>query len=140
MSIDWLGSRNARKEKPFFLYVSHKAVHSDFVPRDEQKDLYQDVDWTPPETFPNTPGNRAGKPSWVINQRNSRHGADYGYNLEKFDLSFYYKRYCASIVPVDDGVGRLVGYLKENGQLENTPRDHRRKEEGRGAVPDCRAL
>ncbi|WP_286763359.1 sulfatase-like hydrolase/transferase, partial [Rhodopirellula sp. UBA1907] len=29
-SLDWLKSRDA--DKPFFLYVSHKAVHADFVP------------------------------------------------------------------------------------------------------------
>lgn len=119
LAIEWLGTRSA-PGKPFFLYVSHKAVHSDFVPRDEQKDLYQDADWNPPPTLLDSPASRAGKPSWVVNQRNSRHGADYGYNLDTFDLDFYYKRYCASLVPVDDSVGRLTDYLEETGQLGDT--------------------
>ena len=90
------------------------------MPRDAQRDLYQDDAWNPPATYPDTPENRAGKPSWVINQRNSRHGSDYDYNPETFDLGFYYKRYCASLVPVDDSVGRLLEHLEKTGELENT--------------------
>ncbi len=118
-ALEWLSTRKD-PQKPFFLYISHKAVHSDFVPRDSQKELYQDAVWTPPKTFDNTPENRAGKPAWVLNQRNSRHGTDFGYNLDRFDLGFYYKRYCAALVPVDDSVGRLMDHLEKTGQLENT--------------------
>ena len=40
MSIDWLDNRK-QKEKPFFMYVSHKGVHSDFVARDEDRGIYK---------------------------------------------------------------------------------------------------
>ncbi len=38
-AIDWLDARDA--DKPFFLYVSHKAVHADFVPADRHRSRYE---------------------------------------------------------------------------------------------------
>lgn len=117
-AFDWLSHRST--DKPFFLYISHKAVHSDFVPRDKDRDIYKDEKWTPPITFADTQQNRAGKPRWLIDQRNSRHGADFGYNLDNFDVETYYKRYCEALIAVDDNVGRLIDQLKSTGQLDNT--------------------
>ena len=119
MSIDWLNNRK-QKEKPFFMYVSHKGVHSDFVARDEDRGIYKDKAWTPPSTYANTSENRKGKPMWLLNQRNSRHGSDYGYNLENFDLTFYFKRYSEALIPIDDAVGRTIAHLKKMGELDNT--------------------
>ncbi|MCM8526880.1 MAG: sulfatase-like hydrolase/transferase, partial [Lentisphaeraceae bacterium] len=110
MSLDWIDNRK-QKEKPFFLYVSHKGVHSDFVPRDRDRDTYKNAKWTPPASYLDTPENRKGKPMWLINQRNSRHGSDYGYNLENFDLTYYYKRYCQALIPIDDAVTRMLDHL-----------------------------
>jgi len=118
-AIDWLENRK-HKNKPYFMYVSHKAVHSDFVPRDRDRGRYAKARWIPPKTFANTPENRQGKPAWLINQRNSRHGVDYGYNLEKFDLEFYVKRYCEALIAVDDNVGRLLDHLEKTGELDDT--------------------
>ena len=119
MSIDWLNNRK-QKEKPFFMYVSHKGVHSDFVARDEDRGIYKNKAWTPPSTYANTPENRKGKPMWLLNQRNSRHGSDYGYNLENFDLTFYFKRYSEALIPIDDAVGRTIEHLRKIGELDNT--------------------
>lgn len=119
MSIDWMNERK-EKNKPFFLYVSHKGVHADFVPRDEDRDIYQKKPWTPPKNSVDTAETRKGKPMWLINQRNSRHGADFGYNLEDFDLGFYYKRYCEAFIPIDDAVGRMLDHLEKIGELDNT--------------------
>ena len=38
-------------EKPFFLYLSHKAVHSNFTPAERHADKYKDVDLSFPDTF-----------------------------------------------------------------------------------------
>jgi len=119
MSLDWIDNRKA-KEKPFFLYVSHKGVHADFIPRDEDKGIYKNKKWTPPASSIDSPENRKGKPVWLINQRNSRHGIDYGYNLDKFDLDMYYKRYCEALIPIDDAVGRTLDHLKKRGLIDNT--------------------
>jgi len=118
-AIDWLNSRE-KKAKPFFLYLSHKAVHSDFVGRDGERGKYAKKPWTPPVTMADTPENRKGKPRWLIDQRNSRHGADYGYNLDNFNVEAYHKRYCEALTAVDDNVGRVMEHLKSTGQYENT--------------------
>ena len=118
-ALDWLKSRRRRKA-PFFLYVSHKAVHSDFVPRDEDRNKYHDAPWTPPPTAANSAENRRGKPRWLLDQRNSRHGVDYAYNLSKFDVEVYYKRYCEALIAVDDNLGRLMDYLRAEGLEKDT--------------------
>mgnify|MGYP001827031295 CR=1 FL=1 len=117
-ALDWLEQRTT--DKPFFIYISHKAVHSDFVGRDEDRGMYQEAEWEPPASYYNTKENQKGKPRWLIDQRNSRHGVDYAYNLDTFDLEFYYKRYCEALKAVDDNVGRVINYLKESGLDQNT--------------------
>ena len=119
MSIDWLDNRKA-KDKPFFIYVSHKGVHADFVPRDEDRGTYKDGKWKRPDTYFDTEETRKLKPMWLINQRNSRHGAGFGYNLDNFDLDFYYKRYCEALIPIDDAVGHTMKHLEKMGELDNT--------------------
>ncbi len=57
---------------------------------------------------------------WVRNQRNSRHGADFGYNIAGFSPEVYYRRYCESLLAVDDSVGRLREHLRERGLADNT--------------------
>ncbi|WP_145172139.1 sulfatase family protein [Rubripirellula lacrimiformis] len=116
-AIDWLQQTDT--SKPFFLYVSHKAVHADFVPADRHRGRY---DQQPlPIDVPTVEQMDAGKlPMWVRNQRNSRHGVDFGYNLKGFSPAVYYRRYCESLLAVDDSVGRLRGYLSEHGLADNT--------------------
>jgi len=117
-ALDWLNTRKAGR--PWFAYVSHKAVHSDFVPADRHKGRYRDKPFPVPPTLNDTPENQRAKPLWVQNQRNSRHGADFGYNLPDFDLAAYYRRYCESLLAVDDNVGRLLQWLEAHGELERT--------------------
>jgi len=105
--------------KPFFLYVSHKAVHADFVPADRHRGRYDDKPL--PISVPSDEQLEQGNlPMWVRNQRNSRHGADFGYNLPGFDPAVYYRRYCESLLAVDDGVGRLMEQLDQMSLRENT--------------------
>lgn len=116
-AIDWLEDRD--QEKPFFLYVSHKAVHADFVPADRHRGRYEDED-LPIRTPSVEEMVRGNLPMWVRNQRNSRHGADFGYNIEGFSPEVYYRRYCESLLAVDESVGRLTEYLEKNGLANNT--------------------
>ena len=117
LAIDWLDQRD--DSKPFFLYVSHKAVHADFVPADRHRGRYEDAKL--PIRTPTVKEMDDGHlPMWVRNQRNSRHGADFGYNIEGFSPEIYYRRYCESLLAVDDSVGRLSNYLTEHGLAEST--------------------
>ncbi|MEO1529969.1 MAG: sulfatase [Planctomycetota bacterium] len=116
-AIDWLQSRPS--EKPFFLYVSHKAVHADFVPADRHRGRYDDEPL--PIRIPTNDELERGKlPMWLRNQRNSRHGVDFGYNIADFSPAVYYRRYCESLLAVDESVGRLNDFLANNGLEENT--------------------
>ncbi|QDV62156.1 sulfatase family protein [Crateriforma conspicua] len=114
---DWLNQLDP--DRPFFLYVSHKAVHADFVPADRHRGRYDDQPL--PITIPSDETlHRGAIPMWVRNQRNSRHGADFGYNLADFDPAVYYRRYCESLLAVDDGVGRLMQCLRSIDAADNT--------------------
>ena len=117
-ALGWLDSRKGGK--PWFVYLSHKAVHSDFVPADRHRSRYVSKPFPAPKTLANTPENNRDKPMWLQNQRNSRHGADFGYNLPDFDLAAYYRRYCEALLAVDDNIGRLLEWLERKGQLDNT--------------------
>ncbi len=116
-AIDWLDER--KSDKPFFMYVSHKAVHADFVPADRHRGRYDNA--VLPIRTPSVEEMEKGNlPMWVRNQRNSRHGADFGYNIEKFSPEVYYRRYCESLLAVDDSVGRLTKYLADQELLDKT--------------------
>ena len=117
-ALEWLDQRDSAK--PFFLYISHKAVHSDFVARDGERGKYRDEPWTPPASYHYSEENLIGKPRWLQDQRNSRHGVDYGYNQDTFKVETYYKRYCEALTAVDDNVGRVIDYLEQNGLDSNT--------------------
>ncbi|QDU62977.1 Arylsulfatase [Planctomycetes bacterium Pan216] len=117
-TIDWIKGR--KSDKPYFVYLSHKAVHSDFVAADRHKGRYAKTKMKLPVTYANTPENYDDKPMWLKNQRNSRHGVDYAYNLKDFDLNAYYQRYCETLLAVDDSLGRILDFLEKRGELDST--------------------
>jgi arylsulfatase A-like enzyme len=115
-AIDWLGEQSGKQ--PFFLYLSHKAVHSDFIPADRHKGQSTGAVPLPPSML-NSPENRRGKPMWVQNQRNSWHGVEFPYHSE-LDLAEYRRRYNQTLLAVDEGIGRVIRFLEERGELDNT--------------------
>ncbi len=117
-AIDWLNARTSTK--PFMLYLSHKAVHAEFIPADRHKGRYKDKLYAPPRTQANTAENYEGKPMWVKNQRNSRHGVDYPYYGTLDGVEQFYKRYCETLLAVDESLGRVIDYLKDQKLLEST--------------------
>ena len=117
-ALDWLRMRKG--DRPFFLTVSHKAVHADFVPADRHKGRYKDKKLPLPETFAKSGKNFRNKPRWLRDQRNSRHGVDFAYNLSDFDLNEYYIRYCETLLAIDENLGRIFDLLTDLGQLDST--------------------
>ena len=57
---------------------------------------------------------------WLKNQRNSRHGVDYAFNLKDFDLQEYHRRYCETLLAVDESLGRIFQHLERRGTLDST--------------------
>lgn len=117
-AMDWL-EKGRDKSKPFFLYLSHKAVHSDPLPPDRYKTQYSDLEIKLPASMANTPENNAGKPMWVRNQRNSWHGADFPYHTDK-SLTEQVRDYYRTLSPVDESLGHIMAYLKKNHLEKNT--------------------
>jgi N-acetylglucosamine-6-sulfatase len=116
-AVEWLKARD--KSRPFFVYLSHKGVHQDFVPAERHKGTLASPRLQPPasQTFP--PDLEAQRPRWVRDQRNSWHGVDYPYNT-KLDITEYFQQYAETLRGVDDSIGRVLDYLKSEGLLEST--------------------
>jgi arylsulfatase A-like enzyme len=116
-ALDWLKQRS--KDQPFFLYLSHKAVHADFIPADRHKNLYSRDSIKLPDSMADRPENYEGKPRWVKDQRNSWHGVDFPYH-STLDVADYKRRYNQTLAAVDEGIGAILAELKRKGMLENT--------------------
>lgn len=107
------------REKPFMLYVSHKAVHANFEPATRHEGAYAGRNYPFPDTMADTEENYRGKPDWVREQRNTWHGVDGLYN-NTIDLNEFTLRYAETLKGIDDSVGRIVAKLQEQGLLDST--------------------
>ncbi len=117
-AVQWLGEQQP-SEKPFFLYLSHKAVHANFTPAARHEGRYSDAPFEKPVSEALNEANYAGKPRWLRDQRNSWHGVDFPYH-SSLDVARYYKRYCESLLAVDESVGRVLEQLKTMGIHDET--------------------
>ena len=115
-ALDWL--RTVPQEQPYFLYLSHKAVHADFVPATRHKGRYKDAKFVYPPTMAPEGEMAQHRPMWVQNQRNSWHGVDFPYH-STLDIADYYRRYAETLMAVDESVGRVDG-LRHRGELDST--------------------
>jgi len=126
-AIDFISNRD--KEKPFFLYLSHKGVHADFQPAKRHLGKYETEPVAyPPTMFP--PGHERSTvsadqynyddlPNWAKAQRNSWHGVDYMYHGQ-INFEDFYRRYCETLLSVDESIGTVLDYLEKENLLENT--------------------
>lgn len=136
LSIEWLKKQS--KNKPFFLYLSHKAVHAEFQPARRDKGRYDQIEIQyPPSMFltagPNSKKFTRGKnktdsvgkynladmPEWLKAQRNSWHGVDYMYHGQT-DFDSFYQDYLETLLGVDSSIGRVLKYLGETGLDKET--------------------
>ncbi len=113
-ALEWIG-RQQPGAKPFFLYLSHKAVHANFTPAPRHDGKLAGR----PMPQPKRAAAGANQPRWVADQRNSWHGSDFPYHSD-LDIAKFYQRYCETLCAVDDSVGRVMAKLKEMGILDET--------------------
>ncbi len=116
-ALDWLDGRES--SQPFFLYLSHKAVHGPFLPAPRHENLYAERPLTPPASQADSPENYAGKPMWVRNQRNYFHGVDFPFYSDN-DVQEIMRSSDRAVAAIDDSVGRVLDWLQQNGELDNT--------------------
>lgn len=116
-AVDWL-EQQSDSDQPFFLYLSHKAVHSNFTPAERHQGKYENADLSfLPRGESESP--ESNSPRWVRDQRNSWHGIDFSYHGDK-GLDYLYRRYCESMLAVDESVGRVLEQLKKMGVHDDT--------------------
>lgn len=125
--------KSNEKQKPFFLYLSHKAVHAEFEPAQRHKGLQSDMKiYNPPSMYltvkdtlekyknvSSAPINYRDIPKWVINQRYSWHGVDYLYH-GYIQFNDFIRKYLETVRSVDESIGRVLAYLEETGLDKNT--------------------
>ncbi|MFL6463261.1 MAG: sulfatase, partial [Bryobacteraceae bacterium] len=116
-ALEWLQQQPA--DQPYFLYLSHKAVHSEFIPAERHRGRHANEKFVMPESAAED-GPVQHRPTWVKNQRNSWHGIEYPYHDSKLSLADYYKRYAETLLAVDESLGRITDALKGRGELEST--------------------
>jgi N-acetylglucosamine-6-sulfatase len=117
-ALNWLED-GRDQDRPFFLYLSHKAVHAMFEPAKRHHGKYENVELEYPKSMAYTEENYKGKPQWVKEQRNSWHGVDYMYHGQ-MDFDTFYRRYCETLLSVDESIGRIIDYLESNKLSEET--------------------
>ena len=115
-------------EEPFCLIYQHKGPHRPFTPAPRHKDLLSDMDLPHPPTFNDDYATRlvAGKAADMKFEQSI--ARDYGdifgdmTEAEKKEWIFqrYVKDHNRAVVSIDEGLGRLLDYLDENGLTENT--------------------
>ena len=144
-AVSWLKERDS--EKPFFMYLSHKAVHANFSPAKRHKGKYKKEPIELPPSFRTSDSQAKGKqainqsierevskkqppsgeayygkgrtPDWQKMQRESWHGVDNMFH-GTMDFADFYRRYCETLLGVDESVGAVLDYLDENGLSEST--------------------
>ena len=119
-AVEWLQKR--QNNQPFFLFLSHKGVHSDFQPALRHRGRYANEKPSYPPTM--HPGeNEAYRyedvPGWVKKQRYSWHGVDHMYH-GSITFDDFYRHYNETLLSIDESIGQVVAQLEANGQLENT--------------------
>lgn len=121
-AIDWLAN-DRDPDKPFMVYLSHKAVHAEFYPAERHDGQYADAYIPKPASMKNIEQNYEGKPDWVQAQRYSWHGVDFMYQHRDDHpqtLNEIITDYSESLMAVDESVSRVLDYLQDNNLAENT--------------------
>ena len=116
-ALDWLRQRD--KTQPYFLYLSHKAVHAAFAPAERHKGKYAGKPFKFPATMAASGPMAHDRPMWVQNQRNSWHGVEFPYHSD-LDVAEYYRSYAETLCGVDDSIGAVLDALRQRGELDST--------------------
>ncbi len=125
MALNWLDTK--KSSKPFLLILGHKAPHTPFTPEKKYEHVFDDIE----VNYPHSAFHLEGKPKWIKQRLDTWHGIYgplYGFR-EKFpdrdasavlDFERFSKSYTASVISVDDSVGRIYETLRKKRLLDNT--------------------
>jgi len=112
---------NHHQEAPYFLYLSHKAIHENFTPAQRHQGEYHGLIVPRPETFGQLEKDYRGKPDWLKKQRNSWHGAERDFQATGYgDFDNFFRLYSEAMLSVDESIGKVTQALEELDALDNT--------------------
>ena len=117
-AVEFLEQQTDR-EKPFFLYLSHKAVHDPFQPEPKYEGTLAKEPYTLPASSEKLSENQKNRPRWLLDQRNSWHGMDFPLHTDGA-ADTYLRNYCEALRSVDDSIGAVIAQLKKMGIYEET--------------------
>ena len=130
ISLKWL--RKRKTKKPFFLMHHFKAPHDNFENAERYDWLYEDDEIPEPDSL-RTRGTHGpiGKPLYgtSVSKRNTRRNMGHHMFVDRSldDSTYtgvsyqrYLKKFLRCVKGVDDNIGRLIQYLKDSGQYDNT--------------------
>lgn len=128
LSLQWLQDRSS--SNPFMLMLHHKAPHRRWVPSPEYATKYEADEMPLPATFDDDYQGKATA-AQAANMRILDDIVDadtkvsapdelYGWELKYWKYQKFIKDYLRCIDSVDDSVGRIMKYLDETNQSENT--------------------
>ena len=126
MSLDWLKNER-RPDSPFLLFVHHKTPHAICEAKQEHLDLFKDTIFPEPATIHDDHAGRTAASAsssqrldtWPYYTEQAPSGLSKR-ELRSFVYQRYMRDYCASIASMDDNIGRLLEYLEQTGELDNT--------------------
>lgn len=125
MAVEWL--KRDRGDQPWMLMIGHKAPHSFYFPEPKYDKAFEKVR----VPYPETAFLLDDKPDWLRQRLYTWHGI-YGPLFDwrkKFpddspeavkDFEAMTRAYWATLLSVDDSVGRLYELLRQRGELDNT--------------------
>lgn len=124
LATQWLRQPH---DRPFLLILGHKAPHTPFTPEEAYRHIFDGVEIP----YPASAFQLDGKPDWVKERLVTWHGIYgplFGFR-EKFpderpeavaDFARFVRSYLATIVSVDDSLGKVLQTLEETGRLDHT--------------------
>lgn len=130
ISLDWL--KNGRdRSKPFFLMHHFKAPHDMFEYARRYGSYLADAEIPEPSNLHQPPGGSKGSAGfgsglsknhapWRLPQRLGIDSTLDEPAYTKAAYQEYLRRYLRCVKGVDDNIGRLLAYLEESGELDNT--------------------
>ena len=141
LSLDWL-DRHRDRSQPFVLLTHYKSVHEPFYASESMRQQHLDDQFPEPADllWDESPSNRVvgGWPLETLRDRFLNNSQRYppphlseeinDYDPERTDESSlrratyqkFIRHYLQGVAGIDAGVGKLIDYLKESGELENT--------------------
>jgi arylsulfatase A-like enzyme len=115
-ALDWL--KEDHGDKPFCISLWYQTPHAPFYRARRHLDLYNGVTIPKPATFDDDLKGYPGKPRAFAEAKNkigTTVMGDAARSLEELCKDYY-----AGLVAMDENIGRVLAYLEQTGQLEDT--------------------